>query len=150
MIVPEVYSAFIKDTTLEEIRLISIDSSFGREPEEGKSYNVNLKAKFPFKKDESDLFVFTNYNLYFEDHEPKDAGIFKFKCVFSLHYKVKNISEYQDNIVKAFADNNAKFNSWSYFRELLSSVTMRMGVEPLILPLLKPAPPEQLSHPSKK
>ena len=144
MVIPKIYSAFIKDTTLEDIRLISVDSAFGREPGEGKSYNINLKAKFPFKKDESDLFVFPSYNVYFEDDEPKDAGIIKFKCVFSLHYKVKNILDYQDDIIKAFADNNAKFNSWSYFRELFSSVTMRMGIGPLVVPLLKPAPPERL------
>jgi len=150
MVKPEIFSSIIRNTELMDIKLISVESILGTEPEKGKKYSVNLKAKFPFEKNGLGLVVLSNYNVYFSDNESKDTGIFKFKCMFALHYNVRNLSEYQDDAIKYFADNNAKFNSWSYFRELLSNITMRMEIGSLVAPLLKPRPPERLARPSKK
>lgn len=150
MVKPEIFSSIIRNTELMEIKLISVESVLGTEPEKGKNYNINLKTKFPFEKYNSGIVVLSNYSVFFGDDESKDIGIFKFKCIFALHYNVKNLSEYQDDTIKYFADNNAKFNSWSYFRELLSNITMRMEIGSLVAPLLKPRPPEKPSRPSKK
>ena len=134
----------IKNTELLDINLVSLESSLEIEPEEGKTYKINMKNRFPFEKTGSSLIVLCNYNVFFGDDKLEDLGVFKFKCAFSLHYNVNRLSEYADDVIKKFANNNAKFNSWSFFRELLSNTTMRMGIGHLVVPLLKPRPPEDL------
>jgi len=150
MIKPELFSAFIKDAGLESVKLISLYSALSNKLQDGQNYRISLKTTFPFKRVESGILVFPTYKAFIENDKGKSAGIFSFRCEFSLYYSVKNIDGYADNLIRHFSDNNAKFNSWSYFRELLSNVTMRMEIGALIAPLLKPIPPEQPSHTSKK
>jgi hypothetical protein len=42
-----------------------------------------------------------------------------------------------DAEAKAFGQYNAAFNAWPYLRELVHSLSMRMGLAPLVVPLLK-------------
>jgi hypothetical protein len=143
---PVALSKLIRDIELINVNLVGVESSFNKEPEDGKAYKINMRNRFPYKINGTDLIVLCNYNVSFGDDELEDVGILKFKCVFSLHYNLKTLSECSENTLKYFADNNAKFNSWSFFRELLSNITMRMGIGHLVVPLLKPRPPERPSR----
>ncbi len=44
----------------------------------------------------------------------------------------------EEGAVQFFADNNALFNVWPFFREHLWSLTQKMGMPPFVLPLLHP------------
>ena len=143
-------TSFVRDTELVGIKLVEVKTSLLSIPEEGKNYSINLKTNFPFNKDQSNVVVLCNYNLNFTNDKGEDAGIIKFSCVFSIHYVVKNLSTYSDKTIKLFSDNNAKFNSWSYFRELLSNTAMRMELGSLVTPLLKPRPHDRPVSSSKK
>jgi preprotein translocase subunit SecB len=44
----------------------------------------------------------------------------------------------KDEEIGAFAEFNVPYNVWPYWRELVQSLTVRMGLPPLTLPLLKP------------
>lgn len=134
--------ALVKDTELVGIKLVELKSSLRANPEEGKAYGVNVKMSFPFTKNGSNVVVLCKYGMNFTDDKGNDVDIVDFRCVFALDYIVDNISNHSDDTIKTFADNNSKFNSWSYFRELLSSIAMRMEIGGLVAPLLKPRPPE--------
>lgn len=41
------------------------------------------------------------------------------------------------DLIQAFVQRNVPINIWPYVRELVSSLTMRMGMPPLLLPTLK-------------
>ncbi len=49
--------------------------------------------------------------------------------------------EERDAYLSAFANINAVFNVWPYFRELVQSTVARMGVPPLVLSVYRIAPP---------
>jgi len=42
---------------------------------------------------------------------------------------------------KEFASRNAVFNCWPFFREFAQSLACRMGIAPVVVPLLKLSPP---------
>lgn len=59
----------------------------------------------------------------------------KTDAIFTLRYKVAGrLSKAEAN---AFARHNAVFNAWPYWRELVQSQAVRMGLPPLTVPLLK-------------
>lgn len=60
------------------------------------------------------------------------------QLVLELRYSLKSaISEPE---AKAFGQYNAAFNAWPYLRELVHSMSMRMGLPPMVVPLLKSSP----------
>lgn len=48
-----------------------------------------------------------------------------------------------DSVAQQFAARNGVFNAWPFFRELAHSLVMRMGMPPLLIPLMRmpPMPP---------
>ena len=60
---------------------------------------------------------------------------------YLLSYSVTGTEPVADDTLRAFADNNAAFNAWSFFRQSLHATTLRMGLPPFTLPLLKPRTP---------
>jgi preprotein translocase subunit SecB len=61
---------------------------------------------------------------------------------FQLTYEGEKLNEIDEEKWTSFADVNAVFNSWAYLRELVQSISSRMGIPPLMLPLLKTRQPK--------
>jgi len=60
---------------------------------------------------------------------------------YSVSYRLREGIECGEDVAYLFASRNAVFNAWPFFRELALSLVTRMGMPPLILPLLR-MPPE--------
>lgn len=60
--------------------------------------------------------------------------VLKISCTFVLDYSSKQ--ELSADFLTIFADRNVRLNTWPYFRELVQSMTQRMNLTPLVLPLL--------------
>lgn len=75
-----------------------------------------------------------------DDTEPK-LSMFKrpddveIACSFSLEYESEG--EIDPDDFRHFAYFNATFNAWPYWREYAQNLSTRMGIEPLVVPLLK-------------
>lgn len=59
------------------------------------------------------------------------------QATFLLAYVLKSADDITDAHCDAFADLNATFNVWPYWREYVQSVTVRMGLPALVLPLYR-------------
>lgn len=72
--------------------------------------------------------------------EEKDSHLFQVVCRYALLYDLKPgyVPAQQD--LDAFKDGNAVFHCWPYTRELVQSMTMRMGLPVPPLPFLRLAP----------
>lgn len=73
-------------------------------------------------------------------HEKKGPGKpqFKMDADIVLRYKFQDeLPDLSEQHYKHFAELNAFMNAWPYVRELVHSTTGRMGLPPLVLPLLK-------------
>ncbi len=69
----------------------------------------------------------------------------EFAVVYAL---VEGREEPSDDALNEFAALNVPFNVWPYWRELLQSTSMRMGLSPIVLPLRhfqRPSPKKALA-----
>jgi hypothetical protein len=73
--------------------------------------------------------------------------MFSLHCMFRADYELEEGYEPTPEEIGAFAESNAVFNCWPYFRELVQSTLARMNYPPLSIPFLrlvpKAAPPPQ-------
>lgn len=53
-------------------------------------------------------------------------------------YGIEGDEAVGESTIQFFAENNALFNVWSFFRSAAHSTTMRLGLPGYVLPLLKP------------
>jgi len=71
---------------------------------------------------------------------------------YLLVYRTEGSDPIDESDLEHFANANGAYNSWPFVRELLHSMTSRMGFPPFVLPVLSFSPPRpQTSHhvPSK-
>jgi hypothetical protein len=73
-----------------------------------------------------------------EEEEAKPA--FRVAASFELAYKIPPDLDPSRQELRAFAETNAVFNAWPYWREFAQSMTARMNLPPLTLPLFRIAP----------
>lgn len=77
----------------------------------------------------------------------KTAGaVVSVRAEYSLVYHIPEDVECTHDGAMLFASRNAVFNAWPYFRELAQSLVARMGMPPVIIPLLR-LPVEPPSRP---
>ena len=73
---------------------------------------------------------------------PKESLVIQ--GTFGLVYSVREEASFSDEQVDAFAKTNAIYNIWPYWREFVQSMSARMNLPPLIIPVFhlfgKPAP----------
>tara|TARA_B100001989_G_C24212902_1_gene304026 strand:+ start:38 stop:505 length:468 start_codon:yes stop_codon:yes gene_type:complete len=68
-----------------------------------------------------------------------DEHLVRVHEVYLVSYALDGDDAVAPETLQAFADHNAAFNVWPFFRESLHSITLRMGLPGYTLPLLKPA-----------
>lgn len=68
-----------------------------------------------------------------------------YELVYELDFK--KVSD--QDAIDVFADVNAPFNAWPYIRELVQSLTSRMGMCQLTVPVYRPDAPQKIRY-SKK
>ncbi len=59
--------------------------------------------------------------------------LFSIKFDYCIAYSVESLSTFSNEYIEFFIYKNVPINIWPYARELVSSITTRMGFSPLIL-----------------
>ena len=75
-------------------------------------------------------------------HDEEDKDIIVFDCEYMLNYALTEENDLPDEDIEIFCSMNAIYNAWPFCRELLQSMTQRMELPVLTLPLLKFRPPK--------
>jgi hypothetical protein len=60
---------------------------------------------------------------------------------YGLTYTLKSLDGITPEIAGHFAHNNGIFNVWAFWREFVQTITGRMGIMGMLIPLLKSPPP---------
>ena len=56
---------------------------------------------------------------------------------FALAYRLSDAPTYSDAVLDEFAQTNAVFNAWPYWREYVQTTSARMNLPPMILPVFR-------------
>jgi hypothetical protein len=120
---------------LQDVRLIDCRSHVEPEASKGKRPYLIERSTGVDTSSESFISVIATFAL----RSPSDADPNKFiidiGASFLLIYKVNDAKTFDAEALKQFADANGTFNAWPYWREFVQSITTRMGLAPLIVPV---------------
>ncbi|MEJ5328605.1 MAG: hypothetical protein WHT07_00435 [Desulfobaccales bacterium] len=93
------------------------------------------------------LPVACDFSLTARNEEEPQREVMRVEATFLVSYEVAHPENLSMDDLHHFARINPLYNAWSYWREFVHSMTTRMGLPPLLVPLLKigprkaPAPP---------
>lgn len=120
---------------LHNIRLYKLDMSFDDEKisvsmEESKVY-IDKNAYYKVLAD-NHVMVFQDFFFKVALQNNPDEVLIKIVPTYILDFQVGGPID--DEIFKIFADSTVLVDSWPYFRELVQSMLLRMGLAPVVLP----------------
>jgi preprotein translocase subunit SecB len=71
------------------------------------------------------------------DTEVEDEPALLIQADFVLSYSVPSLDGLDQNNLVAFAAINGAYNAWPYWREYVQSMSLRMGLPPIVLPVFR-------------
>lgn len=66
-----------------------------------------------------------------------DNEVISIAATYVLKYQIDENLEVNDEFINKFVETSVSLTIWPYFRELVNSTVSKMGLPPLILPLIK-------------
>ena len=118
----EIINVFLKNMELQDVKFPKNDKS---------KYDVRLDYKcIDFKKNSSIIEFYPKFILNIV-HEEEIMLTLEFEL--RAIYKIDNIEEYEDEYILKFIDINIPINVWPYAREIISSITTRIGYPTLVI-----------------
>ncbi|WP_267096226.1 hypothetical protein [Xanthomonas sacchari] len=109
--------------------------------------DIDLQYRTSFRrrlrKDESSVaelavVVEFKFNVKSKDGE-SPADVISLEAGYLLVYILKDDSILEDECFKHFSEVNGPYNAWPYWRELVQSVTGRVGLPGFVVPVFRPA-----------
>ncbi len=131
---PQEYRAILKDVELEEVMLDEASAKIHRDKID-KSLEISIDEKITHEiHGDTVVSVHHFYTLTAPPGSKRDFFL-KLTCAFELKYSAK--TTLSESFMEIFKDTNIPLNTWPYFREFAQSMTQRMNIPPLTLPLRK-------------
>ncbi|HIJ71489.1 MAG TPA: hypothetical protein HPP87_09020 [Planctomycetes bacterium] len=118
---------------LEEVRFVGDKCELISFPSTKQNrFETTAMTDFNADRNENILFVLVHFGL--DAVDKSDKPLAKIQADMLLLYHIENLEGLTDEHFKHFADKNAVFNAWPYWREFVQSATARMQLPPLTLP----------------
>jgi preprotein translocase subunit SecB len=91
--------------------------------------------------------VRAHLELQVDDETPKKAPFVLIRLEYELEYRVPSDLRVTKAELKSFAEVNGVYNAWPYFREAVQTITQRMDLPAVVLPVFRvpQAPPSKPS-----
>lgn len=117
---------------LKHVRVLECSAKLLEFPGDGEmQYEVTASTRFQLDRKDDSLFVFVTMALH---SVMQDRGeLAKITSEFVLVYELNEWDGLTDEHFVHFANHNGVFNAWSYWREMVQSMTSRLQLPPLTL-----------------
>ena len=131
---PQKYKEILKGLELESIYLKSCKCNINRE-KFSPNLNFSIKDSASFNIEENgNIEIFHKYILH--GRKPREKQIIiSIECTYCLIFSSEG--NFSEEFFEIFKELNLAINSWPFFREFIHTITSKMNVPPLTLPLLK-------------
>jgi preprotein translocase subunit SecB len=132
----KMYKDFIGTIELDNIVLNGLQVKRLNKPGSNK-LEVELEPNFRLatEKRKDKLLAMADFKVNIKDE--KDNEILIIQAEFLLTYTYSGEISITDDIQEKFLETNVPLNSWPYGRELISSITTRMGYPALVIGTFK-------------
>lgn len=139
-------AAVVPHVELTDLRLVSLAATLLAPPAVGETTDVDLDHHAEVGFTGNAVVIRVRYSLTAK--QPSDHGgsaYLTLEATFQLTYVGENLNSLEKDKWTAFADVNAVHTSWPYLREIVQSVSARMGLDALVVPLLKMTRPSPIT-----
>lgn len=134
-----------KRVDLQSIKLLACDCKQKPEcPPGKKDFDTEKTFRFEVDKEQNIIGVFIRFvlNAFGEGVEQKRENSFlNIEATFLLLYSIKSVEGLDDVSFSSFAELNGTYNAWPYWREFVQSITSRMELPTLTVPVFRIPPP---------
>ncbi|WP_300452155.1 protein-export chaperone SecB [Fusobacterium sp.] len=132
------YNNFVKNIRIDKIKLKKLLVDTIDNDEEISKKNVPLSVNLVYTANNYELKdnkLCINVNFSVETKDECQNIVFKINFIYKIEYVLKNIklSDVGEENIENFININVPINIWPYAREIISSITTRMGYSPLII-----------------
>ncbi len=134
-------SAVSERVEIEDVKLLQSKCHYHPTGEKlPDKLNVEFHVKTNADQASLSIHVVVGFRLtgIFEGASPKDEPLLEIEAKFLLLYRVSSLEGLSHRNLKAFGELNGLYNAYPYLREFVQSTTSRMGLPPLVIPVLKP------------
>ena len=103
--------------------------------------NNEFKLGHKLSEDNAIFACFVGIEIKGTDVNDESKSLFLMSCIYALIYRVSGFDgRITKNLIDHFLRSTAIFNAYPYLREYIRSQSMKMGLEPIVLPLYKQEP----------
>ncbi len=149
----EAVARVAREAELQDIYLLRADvSRLGPEPIQGRLVlDFNCQSRLLEERGEDRLLsVACDFSLAARKEGESPEEVMHVEATFLVSYTFPEGKEFTPEEVHQFARINPLYNAWAYWREFVHSMTARMGLPPLLVPLLKIGPRKTPAPDDKK
>lgn len=133
------FSALVDAAELEQLFLEECKAGYVRGatlPEDGAHSAVGITTTGALAEDGNQLACSVRYS--FEGTAADGEPFYRASANYLVLYCLKPSQSPGKAAIRYFADNNAVFNTWPFFRQHLADLLAKMELPSYLLPLLKP------------
>lgn len=131
---------------IESVRLCETHCRSAVQPAEiADAINVNTSRKAAVVKEPTEdrpLRIETAFSMEVRSADDEERLQAEIRATFELSYAIPDEESFSPEELEAFAEGNAVFNAWPYWRELVQASLARMSLPPLTLPVFRVVPAE--------
>jgi len=122
-----------------EVRLLDCRSEQKHfDTDSARRITTNIDVDAHFDPEKLRLSVFPRFNLLVKDQASSPEDFFlRVEARFVVTYMVRSDEGLTQANFDAFAERNGIYNVWPYWREFVQSITARMGLPPLTIPVFR-------------
>jgi preprotein translocase subunit SecB len=126
------YNSMIKDIKITNIFLKKMNLENVEFPKEDKTaYSVELNYGCnDFMLSQSSIEFYPEFHI---NVESENNNMVSLSFTMRAIYELEGIEKYEDEYIKEFINRNLPLNIWPYAREIISSITTRIGYPTLVI-----------------
>jgi len=138
-------AALVSVVEIERIRLREGKCQFSADPDE-LSASIRVvpthRASVTREPDEVDraIRIDVAFGLSLQSEAEDETELGTIQAVFDVSYKVERNEAFSSEVFQDFADFNAVFNTWPYWREFVQMSCARMSLPPITVPVFRILP----------
>jgi preprotein translocase subunit SecB len=159
--VVEVYP-LVKQLELIDLRLLESSSSLARHVEIKNVTKINQGVNISFKRCDDNSNILIIYIVSVVGVSENRDEIIRITATYGEIYRSSSSDSFSDDAIAKFGQYIGLNTVWPYWREFVQSITTRMSLPPLTLPMIRPGsfeftkdqkeqpPKKQIKHSKKK
>ena len=121
---------------ITSLRLLSIHSE-RKQPNPKGTLSIKVGHNSGEKIVEELTILVANPSFRISTVDEGGAEVFIIEASFEVKYRITALESFPEDVLAVFLSTNVMINLWPYVRELVSSISVRMGYPPLLLEPLR-------------